>query len=141
MTQPDFEERRNRRQPETLRLRAVVPALTVSNLQASLSWYCDVLGFTLAETWERDGVPAGVSLVAGSERIVLVQDDGAKGERVKGAGLRFYLKTVQDIDMLAEGVRARGGVLESGPYDGPAESRAFTMLDPDGFRLTITSHG
>jgi glyoxalase/bleomycin resistance protein/dioxygenase superfamily protein len=45
---------KERRQPETLRLRAVMPALTVNDIQASLAWYRDVLGFVVAEEYSWD---------------------------------------------------------------------------------------
>lgn len=135
------EERRSRSRPETLRLRAIRPELTVSNLRASLSWYCDVVGFTLADTRERGGHIVGVSLVAGSERLVLIQDDGIHGERVGTLDCHLYLETAQDIDHLAAGVRARGGVLESGPMELPWGARGFSLVDPDGFKVTIASQG
>ena len=35
-----------RRQPETLRLRSLMPSLTVNDLAASVAWYRDVSGST-----------------------------------------------------------------------------------------------
>jgi hypothetical protein len=42
---------KERRQPETLRLRSLMPALTVDDLAASVAWYRDVLGFIVAEEY------------------------------------------------------------------------------------------
>ena len=73
-------------------------------------------------------------------RILINQDDGAKGrDRVKGAGFSLQFITVQDIDDLAAEIRARGGTLDSEPADMPWGARVFRMLDPDGFKLTISS--
>lgn len=133
------EERRSRNRPETLRLRAICPVLAVTDLQTSLSWYCDIAGFTLAETRERDGVIAGVTLVAGSERVILRQ----AGLEYEGAertdGVRLELRTSQDVDALAAGVLARGGSLVSGPERASSGERCFTLVDPDGLVLTIVS--
>ncbi len=129
-----------RHQPETLRLRTLTPALTVADLDVSLAWYCDVVGFVVVEKWEDDGKISGVIVEAGRVRLFLVQDDFAKGrERDKGAGFRFFCATAQDVDQLADAIRSRGGSLEQDPTDQPWGSRSFDLVDPDGFRMTITS--
>jgi uncharacterized glyoxalase superfamily protein PhnB len=131
-----------RKQPETLRLRSVEASLTVNDLQKSLAWYRDVVGFTVEQQWERDGVLHGVSLVAGTATINISQDDWAKGrDRQKGEGFRLYLNTVQEVDEIATAIKARGGTLTSEPTDMPWGTRAFNLVDPDGFKLTISSIG
>src|SRR5713101_6290626 len=74
---------------ETLRGRRLDAALTVKDLQKSLAWYCDVVGFTVDRKHEREGKLIAVSLQAGDVRILINQDDGAKGlDRVKGEDSR-----------------------------------------------------
>lgn len=125
---------------ETLRLRSVMPSLTVNDLQASVAWYRDVLGFVVAEEYEWEGKVMGARLKADSLEMLLSQDDFAKGkDRVKGAGLRLYCVTAQDIDQLAAGVRERGGKLSQEPTDQPWGTRDFAIVDPDGFILSITT--
>ncbi len=127
-----------RHQPESLRLRAASPALTVGNLQRSIAFYRDVLGFTEGEAWERDGQLRGVELKAGAVILMLNQDDFAKGrDRVKGVGHRVWCSTVQDVDALATAVKARGGQLDHEPHDTPWGSREFAITDPDGFKLSF----
>lgn len=139
-TQRKTPPKKSRRKPESLRLRAVSPGLTVNDLQASLAWYRDIVGFTVDETWEHEGKVAGLSLKAGSAYINLSQDDWAKGrDRVKGEGFRLYLTTGQDVDEIAAGIKARGGKLASEPADQPWGARTFNLVDPDGFKLTISS--
>ena len=129
-----------RKKPETLRLRSVEASLTVNDLQRSVAWYRDVLGFMEGERWEHDGKLAGMSIVAGTVTLNLAQDDWAKGhDRQKGEGFRLYLNTVQDVDELAAMIKARGGTLASEPADMPWGARIFQLLDPDGFKLTISS--
>ena len=134
-----MEERRHQ-QPGTLRLRSVTPSLTVNDLQASLVFYRDVLGFHLAEEFQRDGRRVGVRLQAGTITFLLTQDDFAKGrDRKKGVGLRLYCTTAQEIDALAAAIQARGGVLSQPPTDQPWGVRDFAITDPDGFQLSISS--
>jgi len=129
-----------RSQPETLRLRGLAPSITVRDLQASLAWYRDVVGFHVDSAHEHEGVVRGYTLAAGTQHILIGQDDGAKGaDRVKGLGMRFYLETTQDVDEIAAGITARGGTLASEPADMPWGPRAFDLVDPDGFAFTIMS--
>jgi lactoylglutathione lyase len=129
------------RQPESLRLRSVGPSLTVGDIERSLAWYRDVLGFTVGERWEREGRLGGVELVAGRVSFWLSQDDWKKGrDRVKGEGFRLYCETAQDVDRLAAQIRLRGGSLLEGPRDQPwGGGRDFAVSDPDGFKITIAT--
>jgi len=131
---------KERKQPETLRLKSVMPSLTVNDIAASLAWYRDVLGCIVAQEYQRDGKLAGVSLKAGAVEILLTQDDFAKGrDRKKGVGFRLYGVTSQDIDQLAEAIVSRGGVLAQPPQDQPWGSRDFAINDPDGFQISIST--
>jgi catechol 2,3-dioxygenase-like lactoylglutathione lyase family enzyme len=131
-----------RRQPESLRLRSASPGFTVNDIERSLAFYRDVLGFAVKDRWERDGVLHGVELVAGSVSFWLGQDDWKKGrDRVKGQGFRIYCGTTQDIDTLARQIEGRGGTLAEPPKDQPWGGRDFAVVDPDGFKITIASEG
>ena len=48
------------------------------------------------------------------------------------------LTTAQNVDDLAARIKERGGTLASEPADGFG-GRAFRLVDPDGFRLVISS--
>lgn len=126
-------------EPEPFIANTLAVSLTVNVIQTSLSWYRDVLGFTVAHTHERDGKVFAVSLRAGPVAILLTQDTGAKGlNRAKGEGMSLRLTTSQNIDEVARRVRERGGVLETEPAD-MRGVRMFRLLDPDGFKLMISS--
>ena len=115
-------------------------SLTVKDIQQSLAWYTDVVGFTVNQKHERDGQLRAVSLEAGDVRILIGQDDGAMGwTRVKGEGFSLQLTTSQDIDEIANGIKARGGTLASEPVDTPWGARVFRLVDPDGYKLAISS--
>lgn len=121
-------------------MREASPGFTVNDLEKSLAWYRDVLGFAVEERWERDGKLMGVSLQAGDVTFMIGQDDWKKGrDRVKGQGFRIYCETSQDVDLLAERVRRSGGRISEGPRDEPWGGRAFTVVDPDGFTITVAS--
>ncbi len=115
-------------------------SLTVKDLDKSLAWYHDVLGFTIERRIERDGKLRGVALKAGDVRLSINQDDGAKGwERVKGEGFSLRISTDQNVDEYANRIKAQGGILDSEPADMPWGVRLFRLKDPDGYKFSISS--
>ncbi|HKW49577.1 MAG TPA: VOC family protein [Gemmatimonadaceae bacterium] len=127
-------------QPESFRGRSLQASLTVNDLQKSRDWYRDVLGFTVDREMERNGKIASISLKAGDVRVLLNQDDGAKGaNRVKGEGFSFMITTTQDVDALAQRVRDYGAPFDTEPMDTRWGTRMFRVRDPDGFKFTIST--
>jgi len=129
----------SRAQPESFRAREVSASFTVNDLAKSLAWYTDVLGFTVDREHEREGNLFAVSLKAGAVRVLITQDNGAKGaDRAKGEGFSLMFTTAQNVDELADRIKARGGTLATEPFDAFG-ARAFRIIDPDGFRFVISS--
>jgi uncharacterized glyoxalase superfamily protein PhnB len=121
-----------------LRMTELSPSFTANDLEKSIAWYRDVVGFVVGERWERDGKLVGCELRAGGVSLMLGQDDWKKGrDRRKGEGFRLYCGTTQDVDALAAAIRTRGGKLDAEPADQPWGSRDFSLTDPDGFKITI----
>jgi len=131
-------ERRIRPHTDTLRLRTATPIITVNDLQASIHWYSNMLGFVAGDEWKNDdGEVQGVQMRAGAVHFNLTQDDFAKGrDRAKGVGFRLYCTTVQDVDAIAAAIKERGGTLDMEPTDMPW-GRIFAVTDPDGFKISI----
>ena len=128
-----------RAQPESFRAREVSASFTVRDLATSLAWYTDVLGFTIDRKHEREGNLFAVSLKAGAVRVLITQDNGAKGaDRAKGEGFSLMFTTAQNVDELADRIKARGGTLATEPSDAFG-ARVFRIVDPDGFRFVISS--
>jgi uncharacterized glyoxalase superfamily protein PhnB len=114
-------------------------SLTAKDIEKSLAWNRDVLGFTVAQKHEREGQVRAVSLRAGDVRILINQDDGARGwDRTVGEGFSLQITVTKDIDAIADGIKARGGILDSEPEDMPWGARYFRFRDPDGFKLTVS---
>ncbi len=124
---------------DAVQISAIVPTITVDDLQKSITFY-EGLGFTVAERWEDKGVLLGVMLRAGNSQIGLNQDDWSKGrDRKKGIGVRLTMSTPQNVDEIAKRAKSAGITLKSEPHDTEWQSRAFEVVDPTGFLLTIFS--
>ena len=122
-----------------LQAKSIAPGLTCDNLAASIKFY-EGLGFAVEDRWENNGELVGVMMRAGSARIGLGQDDWKKGrDRVKGVGMRIWLGTEQSIDEIAERAKASGVKLAKEPHDTEWGARAFEVIDPDGFLLSVSN--
>lgn len=114
-------------------------SLTMKDVQKSVTFYVDVMGFTVDRKIERDGKLRGVAVSAGEVRILLNQDDGAKGwERVKAQGLSLQISTAQSVDDIAARIKKSGGHLDTEPKDMPWGARIIRIKDLDGFLWTIS---
>ena len=117
-------------------------SITCRDLEASIRFYRDAIGFTVAETYEHEGQVVAAVIAAGDCRIVLNQDDGKLGwERIKGQG--FYLQInvagPADVDAAAARITTAGGALLSEPADREWGVRMFQFKDPDGFKLGVST--
>ena len=125
---------------EVLMATSIAAGFTVNDLEKSIRFYTDGLGFGVEQKYEHDGQLNGVMLKAGEGRLGLSQDDFAKGrDRVKGVGMRLWIATDQDIHTLADRATAAGITLDQGPAAQPWGGTAFTVTDPDGYKLTIVN--
>ena len=123
----------------TLQAKTISASLTVNDLQKSITFF-EGLGFTVEERWEEQGKLLGVMLRAGDAHIGLSQDDWKKGrDRQKGVGMRLFIDTSQNIDEIAARARKAGVKLEAEPHDTEWKTRAFEVMEPSGFRITISS--
>ena len=117
-------------------------SITCKDLEASIRFYRDAIGFAVAQTFENEGKVVAALVAAGDCRIVLNQDDGQLGwDRIKGQG--FYLQInvsgAADVDAAAARIKAGGGALLSDPEDRPWGARMFQFNDLDGFKLGVST--
>lgn len=101
--------------------------LPVSDLERSLKFYEDLLGF---EVEYRKGSFA--LLRVGEGRIGLMSAE-APGPAEPRKNLHVELGT-DDLDRLYEDLKGRGAEFLDPPRDRPWE-RAMSLLDPDGYRI------
>jgi uncharacterized glyoxalase superfamily protein PhnB len=116
-------------------------SITCKDLEASIRFYRDAIGFAVAQTYENQGKVVAAVVSAGHCHIVLNQDDGKLGwDRIKGQG--FYLQinvaNAADVDAAATRIKAAGGTLLSEPADRPWGARMFQFNDLDGFKLGVS---
>ena len=104
--------------------------LEVNNLEDSLGFYSELLGFEIESSNPNADQPIA-SLKSGSLRITLVQQIETMLKR--GRGVHFVLG-VADVDDCFERLRARM-IDVSEPRDEGWGGRFVSLQDPDGYRL------
>jgi uncharacterized glyoxalase superfamily protein PhnB len=117
-------------------------SITCKDLEASIRFYRDAIGFAVAQTYENNGKVSAAVVTAGNCHLVLNQDDGKLGwDRIKGQG--FYLQInvagLADVDATAARITAAGGTLIDEPADRPWGVRMFQFRDLDGFKLGVST--
>jgi len=106
--------------------------LEVNNLEESLSFYRDQLGFDL-ESHNPDAEPPIATVRAGALKINLVQQLETMLKR--GRGVHFVLG-VDDVDALFAKVSPSDNRVQS-PRDEGWGGRFISVLDPDSYRLVF----
>ena len=118
----------------------IMTGITANDIHQSIKFYTEGLGFEVGEKHEREGKLAYATVKAGGAEIGISQDDFAKGkDRVKGVGMAIWIGTTQDIPAIAARVRGAGFTLASEPAPLPWGPMGFSVVDPDGFRLTVAN--
>ncbi|HEY5837410.1 MAG TPA: VOC family protein [Pyrinomonadaceae bacterium] len=106
--------------------------LEVNNLEESLSFYRDQLGFVL-ESHNADAEPPMATVRAGALKINLVQQLETMLKR--GRGVHFVLG-VEDVDALFAKIPALDNRVLS-PRDEGWGGRFISVLDPDNYRFVF----
>ena len=117
-------------------------SITCADVDASIRFYRDVIGFNVVQQFEREGKVAGAVIVSGNTAIVLNQDDGKLGwDRIKGQGIYLQLNvgSAGEVDAAADRIKAAGFTLLNEPADRPWGVRMFQVLDPSGFKLGVST--
>lgn len=116
-------------------------ALTISDYERSVKFYCDGLGLEPAAIWNNDGGRALIlnmgkaTLELFDERQAEVIDQLEAGQRI-GGQIRFALQ-VPDLKAAMERLLARGATLVHPPVITPWGDFNVRLQDPDGMQITL----
>ena len=116
-------------------------ALTVSDFERSVKFYCEGLGIEPAAIWNNDGGQAlmlnmgNATLEVFDERQAEVIDQLEVGKRVSGP-IRFALR-VPDLKSAMERLLEHGATLVHPPVLTPWGDYNVRLQDPDGMQITL----
>lgn len=109
-------------------LLTAVPVLAVDDLDESIRYYRDRLGFELAWIW---GDPPAVACVTRDDVELNLARRGDNGSR---GACRVYVR-LTDVDEYFEECRRNRVILIRPPTDQPHGMRDFAVTDPSGNQL------
>ncbi|MGE5110158.1 MAG: VOC family protein [Acidobacteriaceae bacterium] len=124
-------------------LRAMTPLLQVFDMPTSLKFYCDVLGFEIAQTDSNTTAPNHhcVWLQHGQLDLMLngayeydQRPPAPDSRRVASHGDTGLLFAIPDVDTIYAHLRARGLDVKE-PEVAPYGMKQLYVSDPDGFVL------
>lgn len=120
----------------------VMPAfvtLAVSDLQASVRWYHDVLGFRVL--FEVPGQLVHLRREKYQDLLLkpaASSDDRSTERPGRGVSLCYTVGTVSHLDRLAVDARSQQALILEGPLDRPWNVRELVLSDPDGYRVVLS---
>ena len=116
--------------------RDAFPILLVSDLQRSLAFYRDLLGFEVTYCFPSESEPQFVSLAIDGGKLGL----GTTQEPVQSASTAIWLYT-DDVDDAVARLREGGVRVVAEPVDQPWGERVASVADPDDFIVHIGAPG
>jgi methylmalonyl-CoA/ethylmalonyl-CoA epimerase len=120
-------------------------AITTSDYERLVKFYCDGLGIAPSAIWNSDGGNAlmldmgDATLELFDERHAEVVDQLEVGRRVSGA-IRLALQ-VPDVELAMERLLAKGATLVHPPALTPWGDYNARLQDPDGMQITLFQSG
>lgn len=131
--------------PSTIGLRHV--ALNVSDVEAAVRFYCQVLGFQLE--WRPDPDNAYLASASGGDNLALHRYDApsamdldlfraARAQRLAHIGM--VVARPEDVDAWAEHLRDLGVKLDAEPRTHRDGARSLYLSDPEGNSIQVLYH-
>lgn len=122
-------------------MKLLVPYLLVRDIDASVAFYRDVLGFSVDSTMVgADGKTEHAEVAHGSVRLMFGLDGAvpATARPYRGACFELYIDLGDlDVDHYYAEVRRRGASIVEPIDDRYWGDRTFSIIDHDGYRLTF----
>ena len=123
-------------------MKSIIPALAVADIEASVRFYSEVLGFDVQFTLPGpDGKLIHASVKRGDSTVMFGQLDPSNphDQGKLGAGVALYATVAdsEDIDAYFQRVKEAGATVVQEPTDQFWGNRDWIIADPDGYLLWI----
>jgi len=117
-----------------VKIRRIIPEINSSDLEATRKFYAGLLGLTVDM---EDGDFLMFSSAAAPNSQLVVNDNGHRG---LPPGFAIDVDTADSVTTLHDQCQQRGLVIVEPLDDKPWGIRRFSVLDPNGVRVTIIGH-
>ena len=118
-----------------MKLRSLIPVLDVKDVDASIEFYCDALGFTLVEKVEWGGRTEWALLNCDGVQLMLCasRDSDAEDDTHSNEGVFFVYH--DNLESLFVYLGSKGYTNISNLLQNSQRPRDFYLRDPDGYVL------
>jgi uncharacterized glyoxalase superfamily protein PhnB len=116
----------------------IFPVLAVKDIDASVKFYTDKLGFKLDFNLAGpDGKNTTAALSLGEGNSMMLSSDAALQNRGQGVVLMIYLPDSKDINAYYQDTQAKGVSITQPFKDEYWGDRVFSLTDLDGYYLSF----
>lgn len=116
----------------------IMPVLTVSDVNESISFYQDKLGFNVGVNMPgEDGNPWFAIVDKGPTSHIGLQRDDSEGERGKGVVFMVYVADDTDMDAYYNEVQGAGATITEPLREEYWGDQLFSVSDPDGYFISL----
>jgi len=116
----------------------ILPVLAVKDLDASVKFYTDKLGFKLDFSLAGpDGKPMTAAVSMAGNNGFLLNADSTLPQRGQGVVFMIYLAEDKDLDAYYAVLQAKGVHIVQPIKEEYWGDRVFSITDPNGFYLTF----
>jgi lactoylglutathione lyase len=114
-------------------------AFYVSDLEQSLHFYCDILGFQRAFDLDREGTPSPwiVYLQIAPDHFIELFPGGTGENKTLPVGYNHFCLTVDDLAATLKELAARGLPISGAPVQASDKNWQYWIQDPDGNRIEL----
>ena len=124
-------------------MKSLIPMLAVRDMDATMAFYTDVLGFEVTFTLPNEAGGLDHAGLKHGETDIMVgplRDAAPDGSDRPGTGIVLYMTVAddEDIDAYFERVKAAGARVLQEPTDQFWGHRDWGIADPDGYVLYIS---
>jgi PhnB protein len=116
------------------------PTLTVADVDASLAFYSQTLGFTRDLRLQDDSGKTFLGSVEVGDTVIMFERADPRKPKPSGGGgvvLTICFPNAHDLDGLYASVRATGALIACQIDDRFWGNRDFTVVDPDGYHIVL----
>ena len=119
-----------------MNVKQAVPFFSVANMETSLRYYVDGLGFEMTRKWIDQGKLRWCWLELGSAALMLqeVRQEPARGKVGEGVSIWFQCEDALAIyrEITSRGIQAAKPFVGNGMWD-------VSLTDPDGYKIHFES--
>ena len=114
-------------------------AFVISDLERSLDFYCEKLGFRQAFHLDREGTPSPwiVYLQMAPGHFIELFPGGSGENEQRSVGYNHFCLLVDDLPATLQALEARGLPVPGEPVRGLDHNWQYWLTDPDGNRIEL----